>query len=503
MAQHGIEINGGLALSELNHNSNGNPHSQYDNLTQLSFMPGNASSSWTKIMDINFQQSMSVLANKDRTLSLLHASFLCEYVDSDSVTTSSFILSLTFKYKSITPFNIIANVEVMPIAESIAGFNTRAILSYKNTGNVNIIENQVQCFVQIPFGGDKLRMNPLYIRTNASDPALINPVGDSYYFTNYQKYQGIFGVHVLDLPILNGDLLTGLNGFTVIDTNLYKSKNGYNIVKYANNKGGLALSNGWGCSFASGQFPSFVIANALSYSKIYNTFAFKNTMAQPTTPNATDIQLTFSIPDDSFTSGVHTLTLYAMCDTTIPKISFGMYNGSFVENTDSTISAETGSFIINSGLNLSKYVRKGTLTGTGNSIRMMLGMVPQNANLYFVVKIERGYRSTDYSVNPNDLTPATIPTVTTPVTITSPTYSIISMNQLLRFDCTSNAITVTLPIASTFVGQSITIRKLDSINLLTINPNGSDTINSYTTLIIQYKNSTVTFVSDGTNWNLD
>jgi hypothetical protein len=97
----------------------------------------------------------------------------------------------------------------------------------------------------------------------------------------------------------------------------------------------------------------------------------------------------------------------------------------------------------------------------------------------------------------------TLPVLATPITITSATYSVIAMNQILKFDCTSNAIVVSLPLASSFIGQSFTIRKIDSINILTINPNGTDTINSYSTMIFQYKNSTVTLISDGTNWNLD
>jgi len=90
-----------------------------------------------------------------------------------------------------------------------------------------------------------------------------------------------------------------------------------------------------------------------------------------------------------------------------------------------------------------------------------------------------------------------------PSTITSATYSVIAMNQILEFNCTSNAIVVTLPSASTFKGQSFTARKIDSINILTFNPNGTDTINGYTTMIFQYKNSVATLISDGTNWNLD
>lgn len=503
MAQHGSIVNGGIALSTYNHGANDYRHPQYDNLSQFSFNPAVVSNSWVKIMDTNFQQSMALLTQAQRTVQIMTASFLCEFTDTDSISTGSFILSLVFRYTSISPYNVIANVEIQPISESANGLNARAILAYKNTGNPLCIENEVQCYVQLPFAGDRLKMTTLYLHTNSAAPAKMNPVGDSYFFTNFQRAQGLFGSQISNTPITYFVLSTvNLVGYTTIDTDIYRPKSGYNIVNYASNKGNLALSNGWGCSYSSTQFPSFVIANALSYSSVYNTFCFNNTMAQPTIPNTTDIQFYYNIPNSSFVPGVYTITLYVMCDSAT-NLQFGIFNSSYIEITDPTLTPEMFTFTIPAGLTLRKFARRGTLTGVSNSIRIMLGEVSQNSNLYFAVKIESGYRSTDYSSNPNDIAPVIIPIQATPATITSPTYSVTAMNQLLKFDCTSNAIVITLPSASTFVGQSITIRKIDSINPLTINPNGTNTINSYATLVIQYKNSTVTFISDGTNWNLD
>jgi len=401
MAQHGVIINGGIALSEANHNAVGNPHPQYDNLTQFSFIPASVNNSWIKILDTNFQQSMALLANQSRTVTIMTASFLCEFTDTDSVSTGSFILSLVFRYISSSPYNIITNVEILPISESSSGFNGRAILAYKNTGNITVIENEVQCYIQLPFSGDKLKMTTLYLHTNAASPSCINPVGDSYYFSNFTRAQGLFGSQVLNNPITFLAMETALTGFTTMDTNTYNPKVGYNIVSYARNKGNLALSHGWSCSFNNAQFPSFIIANALSYSVIYNTFCFNNSMAQPTVPNCTDIQLVYAIPNTSFVSGVYTITLYAMGDNS-SIIEFGIYNSSLVEITDPTLSPELNTFTVPTGLTLRRYVRRGTLTGISNSIRLMFGEVPQNSNLYFAVKIERGYRSTDYSDNPND-----------------------------------------------------------------------------------------------------
>lgn len=88
-------------------------------------------------------------------------------------------------------------------------------------------------------------------------------------------------------------------------------------------------------------------------------------------------------------------------------------------------------------------------------------------------------------------------------TITSPTYTIAGINQLIKCDCTSNAIAVILPTATTNNGRTITIKKTDvTSNLLTIIPNVSETINNDASLIIQYQNNSATLISDGSNWDI-
>jgi len=91
-----------------------------------------------------------------------------------------------------------------------------------------------------------------------------------------------------------------------------------------------------------------------------------------------------------------------------------------------------------------------------------------------------------------------------PTTVTTSTYSVIAMNQLIKFNCAINPIVAILPSAITYLGQSITLMKIDSTitNALTIIPNGTDTINSANSLVLTIENDSVTLISDGTNWDI-
>lgn len=65
----------------------------------------------------------------------------------------------------------------------------------------------------------------------------------------------------------------------------------------------------------------------------------------------------------------------------------------------------------------------------------------------------------------------------------------------------SNAITVNLPAASTRTNLIYRIKKIDlTTNKITIVPNGSETIDGGANLILQFQNSCVDIVSNGTSW---
>ena len=84
---------------------------------------------------------------------------------------------------------------------------------------------------------------------------------------------------------------------------------------------------------------------------------------------------------------------------------------------------------------------------------------------------------------------------TSVVLVTSDTFA--------PFDCTSGNLTATLPVASTFTGPPITVKKVDATaNSLVLAGNGTDTIDGYNTVTLMYQYVSVTVYrrSDGTGW---
>jgi hypothetical protein len=65
---------------------------------------------------------------------------------------------------------------------------------------------------------------------------------------------------------------------------------------------------------------------------------------------------------------------------------------------------------------------------------------------------------------------------------------------------TAAARTVTLPSAATLTGRMFAIRSTSSSNTVTIDPDGSETINGASTVVLKAVNDYILFVSDGTNW---
>jgi len=86
-------------------------------------------------------------------------------------------------------------------------------------------------------------------------------------------------------------------------------------------------------------------------------------------------------------------------------------------------------------------------------------------------------------------------------TITASTDSMGNSDHTFLCDCTSNAITINLQSASGKLGQQYVIKKIDSTsNAVTIDPNGSETIDGGLTATLTTQYESITLVSDGTNW---
>lgn len=83
------------------------------------------------------------------------------------------------------------------------------------------------------------------------------------------------------------------------------------------------------------------------------------------------------------------------------------------------------------------------------------------------------------------------------------TYSAVAGDQVIYCSASGGAWTLSLPAASTVSEMVLTIKKTDSsTNAVTIDPNGSETIDGSTTRKLCTQYEWVTIQSDGTNWNV-
>lgn len=123
------------------------------------------------------------------------------------------------------------------------------------------------------------------------------------------------------------------------------------------------------------------------------------------------------------------------------------------------------------------------------------------------VQLGSGTNSTDNSIQFLSSGSVTAPQFgrlaksTTSVTTTS--YTVLSTDHVLLVDddTAGSAVTITLPSAATVGdGWVVTIKKKGSTANITIDPDGSETIDGDTTILLQHTNQAMSIVSDGSNW---
>lgn len=87
-------------------------------------------------------------------------------------------------------------------------------------------------------------------------------------------------------------------------------------------------------------------------------------------------------------------------------------------------------------------------------------------------------------------------------TKTGTTYTISNTDTVIIADATSNAVTITLPAASTMTGYRFYIKRKDNVtaNAVTIARTGADTIDGATSQTLNAQYTSATVVSDGSNW---
>lgn len=90
------------------------------------------------------------------------------------------------------------------------------------------------------------------------------------------------------------------------------------------------------------------------------------------------------------------------------------------------------------------------------------------------------------------------PTITASVTTQTNNYTALSTDDVILCNTTTTAFTLTLPSAATT--KIYHIKNIGTKNL-TIDPNGSQTIDGALTKILPVQYQTLTIVSDGSNWH--
>jgi lysophospholipase L1-like esterase len=91
----------------------------------------------------------------------------------------------------------------------------------------------------------------------------------------------------------------------------------------------------------------------------------------------------------------------------------------------------------------------------------------------------------------------------TTFTAVTGTYSVLAADDFITADATAAAFTVTLPTAVGCKGRRISVKRLNlGVNLVTVAPTGTQTIDGSTNYVLTTQNEVVAVVSDGVNWQV-
>lgn len=90
-----------------------------------------------------------------------------------------------------------------------------------------------------------------------------------------------------------------------------------------------------------------------------------------------------------------------------------------------------------------------------------------------------------------------------PVTTVTAAYSATEGDWLIRVDTSGGGVTVTLPTAAAMKGLLLTVKKSDGgANTLTVDANGSETIDGATTATTTAAYGVLRLISNGSSWDL-
>lgn len=89
-----------------------------------------------------------------------------------------------------------------------------------------------------------------------------------------------------------------------------------------------------------------------------------------------------------------------------------------------------------------------------------------------------------------------------PVTSITSAYTMSLNDAFIVCDATSGAFTVTLKPAAECEQKLVTIKKIDNVATVTVDGDGSETIDGSTTYALSSQYQTVRLMSDGTAWHI-
>lgn len=90
-----------------------------------------------------------------------------------------------------------------------------------------------------------------------------------------------------------------------------------------------------------------------------------------------------------------------------------------------------------------------------------------------------------------------------PTTTKSTDYTVLTTDFTIRVDCTSGNKVMTLPDATTTLGQVVNIKKIDvSTNIVSIIAFGTQKIDGASSKVVDKQYSSLQLQSNGTNWDI-
>lgn len=93
------------------------------------------------------------------------------------------------------------------------------------------------------------------------------------------------------------------------------------------------------------------------------------------------------------------------------------------------------------------------------------------------------------------------PDLTLPIKAIAADYTVTNTDCIILINAASNNVTATLPSASTVAGQRYRFKRTDAATTtVTLQPNGTDTIDGYTTATLGQQYASVAIVAAGGNW---